>query len=254
METHANSASHRKKPGPSNARKIQEAAAALEDFGNLDTSTQEPFQAEADETGGELLAHATTLNQMGDPNDSLGASFHVDFQDTVSEAGTTASTRETPAASNRVRTGGTGGGTNRIGTAGAGPPQEPHPPGETWFGLETATTGDRMTTQDETRARFLNTVGWHVRRVFDNKPDADRWVAQATPHNQPVDHNPRPRVNRPSPAPPTPPPESPGSPPRLGNTPPRPFYGLEHPTYGDRTLDTPCSTNIISRLPASSYT
>ena len=207
-------------------QEVQEQAAALADLGPPDESLEG--------AASRLQEHAATLERFGDPEESLGASFHVEFrEDTLaSEHQDTPAVRnpKTPSrASVRAPS------NHQTATSGEG--GEPDPPVETWYGLENSETADRIATQDQERARFLSTVGWHVRRIFDAKADADHWVSLARPtasgfptHRQRHPRAPPTPVGAPAPAPPTPPPSVGG-----GGT-PKALFGMEHPKHGDRTI------------------
>ena len=64
-------------------------------------------------------------------------------------------------------------------------PQEPGEKDPFWIGLENTTTFDRTCLQDEEKARFLSTVGWQVRRLFEHEQAARRWVSEARPASRP---------------------------------------------------------------------
>ena len=218
-------------------QELLEQAAALRDLGDPDQSF-----------GKDIQAHASSLAEFGDPDESLGTSFHVAFQeeDTADELLTAASrtpgikntkppSKSPPKSPPRASAQPTEG----AATSSEDPGKESAPPKQTWYGLEHSTTGDRVAIQDEDRARALSTMGWVVRRIFESKVDADVWVAQATRsahvNPPPVPPPPPPRAAAPTPTPAGTPTPLPGPSPVTSGQ-PRPFFGLEHPKYGERTI------------------
>jgi len=173
-------------------QEIQEQAAALADLGDPDAS-----MCESTAQGREVAELVKELQALGQPDGSLGASFQVEFQEEAALLDEFVKESKTPGASNVTSGAGTTDGTtskaganksklSRSGSLKVGasnPGNEPDPVPDTWYGLENTTTGDRIATKNEERARFLSTVGWVVRRLFDNLPAAEAWVALANPRD-----------------------------------------------------------------------